>query len=95
MSRRDQTCIKAIQEKGQFITDMCDFWVVMLSIAKYSKKIELGEGEQFCEGWKSRDLTSCGKTIPSHKISKKIIWRSETQLSGRHLIRLYAKRRNA
>lgn len=23
MSGRDQTCIKAIQEKGQFITDMC------------------------------------------------------------------------
>ena len=46
MSGRDQTCIKAIQEKGQFITDMCRLLdiSIQLSTAENSTKKGVGEG---------------------------------------------------
>lgn len=48
MSGRDQTCIKAIQEKGQFITDMCRLLDISIQlstaeISKQKREIEMGK----------------------------------------------------
>lgn len=46
MSGRDQTCIKAIQEKGQFITDMCrllDISIQLSTAENSTQQIERGE----------------------------------------------------
>ena len=88
MSRKDQTCIKAVERKVNLLL-IC-VWISghLKCWALQEMKIELWFEEQgvLCEGRKSRDLTSCGT-------EKGLLYQQnvETQLSwDRHLIRLRA-----